>query len=122
MGTKKQKGKVRIENIDNRIRLRWRFQTKRYSLNLFLFSKANIIQAKKIAAIIENDFLLGCFDATLENYKPTTRQAPIEQKPLVNHFEDWVRNYRNMSCDTDIDYNSSRNMMRKWGSFTTSNI
>lgn len=123
MGTKNGKGTVSIEKINKRIRLRWRFQKKRFSLNLFHFTKANLIQAKKIALIIENDLLIGTFDFSLNRYKPIALQ---ETKPLnksiIEHFQDWVKNYRNMDCEKDIDYNSTRNMMKRWGSFDESTI
>jgi integrase len=121
MGTKNLKGSVSIENITNRIRLRWRFQKKRYSLNLFHFTKSNLLQAKKIALQIENDIVSGAFDLTLEKYKPSALQEQIEtRKSLVEHFQVWVKDYRNMDCERDIDYNSTRNMMLKWGDFDIS--
>ncbi len=61
MGQKNAKGSVSIYNASGRIRLRWRCQKKRYSLNLFLFNKANLLQAKKIALQIEHDLLADSF-------------------------------------------------------------
>ncbi len=117
MGTKKQKGTISIEHVSNRIRLRWRYQSKRYSLNLFSFNKVNLTQARKLALEIERDILSGDFDTTLSRYKPAALQETVLQKSksLVEHFEDWVRNYRNMDCDRDIDYQSTRSMMKRWG-------
>lgn len=119
MGTRNQKGSVSIENINNRIRLRWRFQNLRYSLNLFSFTKVNLLHAKKTALQIENDLITGDFDSSLQRYKPASAQAvvPVVVKTLIQHFEDWVKDYRNMDCEKDIDYNSTRNMMLRWGSF-----
>jgi integrase len=123
MGTKKgSKGAVSIENIDNRIRLRWRHQSKRYSLSLFLFSKTNLIQAKRIAATIEKDIVFESFDETLKKYKPEVKQEPVYRKTLVEHFEHWVKNYRNMDCEMHIDYNSTRNMMLRWGKFGVNEV
>jgi integrase len=125
MGTKNQKGSVSIGNVANRIRLRWRFQTKRYSLNLFLYSKSNLSQAKKIATQIEKDIVHDCFDVTLKKYKPIASHEPPPVpvvKSLVQHFQDWVKNYRNMDCERDIDYNSTRNMLIRWGKFDTSTV
>lgn len=50
------------------------------------------------------------FDATLESYRPTSQKKvyPVS-KTLVEHFEDWVRNYGNMDCERDVDYNSTLN-------------
>jgi integrase len=105
--------------------LRWRFQKKRYSLNLFVFSKSNLLQAKKIARQIEKDIVHNCFDTSLKKYKPLTNHEPppvVIVKTLVEHFQDWVKNYRNMDCERDIDYNSTRNMLLRWGKFDTSTI
>lgn len=123
MGTKNQKGSVSIEHAAGRIRLRWRYQSQRYSLNLFSFSKSNYLQGKLIAVQIEQDLVNGHFDPTLEAYKPAAQiQHPSIQLRLVQQFEEWVRNYRNMDCENDIDYNSTRNMMRRWGTFSTKNV
>lgn len=121
MGQKNSKGSVSVFQDTKRIRLRWRYQQKRYSLNLFYFSKANLLQAKKIALQIEQDMLNGSFDASLQCYKPVAVQEAVipASKTLVEHFEDWVKNYRNMDCERDVDYNSTRNMMKRWGQFTT---
>jgi integrase len=124
MGTKNFKGTVSVEQNAGRIRLRWRFQKKRFSLNLFLFTKANHLLAKKIALQIEKDIIAEIFDSTLERYKPLTHKAEqnIEQQTLVEHFQFWVKAYRNMDCETDIDYNSTRNMLLRWGSFTEQSV
>jgi integrase len=123
MGTKKQKGSISIEKINDRIRLRWRYQTTRYSLNLFLFSKANLIKAQRIALLIEQDILLDSFDTSLVKYKPAIPNELVkENKTIVQYFEGWVKNYRNMDCETDVDYNSTRNMIKKWGKFYASTV
>lgn len=117
MGRKNTKGSVSIIQDGQRIRLRWRYQQKRYSLNLFSFTKVNLLHAKRVAFEIERDILNGHFDQTLTRYKPASVQEtllPIK-KPLVEHFEEWVRVYRNMDCDRDIDYQSTRSMMKRWG-------
>ena len=123
MGTKNVKGTVSIESIGNRIRLRWRFRTKRFSLNLFHFNKSNLLQAKRVAFQIESDILTGNFDISLTRYKPqAVQELPTLDKSIVEHFEEWVKNYRNMDCEKDIDYYSTRNMMKRWGVFDTSTI
>lgn len=58
MGQKNSKGTVTIANADGRIRLRWRYNTKRYSLSLFAFTKQNLLHAKKTALEIEQDIAL----------------------------------------------------------------
>jgi integrase len=123
--TRNPKGCVSIINDANRIRLRWRFQKSRYSLNLFVFSKSNLSQARRIARQIEKDVVHDCFDTSLKKYKPLTNHEPppvVVIETLVQHFEDWVKNYRNMDCERDIDYNSTRNMLLRWGKFDTSTV
>ena len=119
MGRKNSKGTVSIVQDGQRVRLRWRYQKKRYSLNLFHYSKANVSQARKVVLLIEHDLLTNNFDETLNRYKPDAIQESTVQvnKSLVEHFEDWVKSYRNMDCDRDIDYHSTRSMMRRWGKF-----
>jgi len=70
MGQKNYKGSVSVFNDSCRLRLRWRYQKKRYSLNLFHNTKTNFIQAKKIALLIESDMVSETFDLTLSS-KPT---------------------------------------------------
>ena len=60
------KGCVSIINDANPLRFRWRFQKKRYSLNLFVFSKFNLSQARKIARQIEKDIVHSYFDISLK--------------------------------------------------------
>ena len=124
MGTKNLKGTVSVENIDKRIRLRWRFRKRRFSLNLFHFSKANLLIAREIAFQIENDLSMGVFDISLDRYKPSSipESSTGTEKTIVEHFEEWVINYRNMDCDRDIDYYSTRNMMTRWGKFECSSV
>ena len=116
MGQKNSKGSVSVFQNTKRIRLRWRYQQKRYSLNLFYFSKANL-QAKDITLQIEQDMLNGSFDATLQCYKPVAVQEAVIplSKTRVGHFVDWMKNYRNKNCERDINCNqfSARPILRK---------
>jgi hypothetical protein len=122
MGQKNSKGSVSIENTAGRLRLRWRYQSKRYSLNLFSYSKANLLQAKKIAHTIENDMVVGDFDFTLSRYGKTITDAQPEKKSIVQHFEQWVKSYRHMDCDRHVHYHATRNMMLRWGTFDENNV
>jgi integrase len=69
MGHKNSKGNISITEYKGRIRLRWRFQSKRFSLNLSVYSKAAILPAKKLALEIEQDMLNNLFDISLKNIK-----------------------------------------------------
>lgn len=62
MGIKNPKGTVSIENYRNRIRLRWRHQGKRYALNLSAYNQLNLLQTKKTALQIKQDFTTKNFD------------------------------------------------------------
>jgi integrase len=124
MGQKNSKGSVSIVNAAGRIRLRWRYHKQRCSLNLFQYNKTYLQQAKKIAVQIEHDLLSDNYDATLTRYRPKAIQEKVMQdsKSLVEHFKQWVRDYRNMDCDRDIDYHSARSMMRRWGNFDETTV
>ncbi|WP_439516708.1 tyrosine-type recombinase/integrase [Sediminibacterium sp.] len=121
MGIKNQKGTVSIENYRERIRLRWRFQGIRYALNLSAFTKVNLIQAKKIASEIEQDMALGNFDNSLVKYKGfTTTNTP--KMGFTEQYEAWVKDYINMDCEVNTNYNAFRNMIRKWGVVDEQNV
>jgi integrase len=69
MGQKNFKGAVSIINDNGRVRLRWRYQAQRYSFSLSIYNKQNILQAKKVALLIEQDISREKFDFTLNRYK-----------------------------------------------------
>jgi integrase len=124
MGRKNQKGTVSIINDTNRIRLRWRYLSKRYSLNLFAFTTSNLLQAKRIAIQIETDMVNSHFDFTLERYRVMPLELRQQQQEhestttngdkIVQLFERWTRDYRNMDCEKNFDYYSVRNMLKRW--------
>src|SRR5438270_7511015 len=122
MGRKTLKGLVSIDEDKNRIRLRWRYQYKRYSLNLFLFTKANLVKAKEVALLIEKDLIAGSFDASLQKYRQLPYKKACNQQAIIDYFEEWVTHYKHMDCDRNIDYHAARNMMRRWGQFTPSQV
>ena len=68
LGIKNQKGTVSIENFKNRIRLRWRYQGKRYSLSLGPYDKINLKAAKKVVLQIELDMDNVHLNHTLVKY------------------------------------------------------
>jgi integrase len=55
LGIKNQKGTVTVENFRERLRLRWRYLGKRYSLNLTTYNKINLKAANKVVLQIELD-------------------------------------------------------------------
>jgi integrase len=68
LGIKNQKGTVSIENFKNRIRLRWRYQGKRYSMSLGPYDKLNLKATKRVVLQIELDMANGQFDHTSVKY------------------------------------------------------
>ena len=68
MGQRNQKGTVTVSNADQRTRLRWRYQGKRYTLSLGPFDKINLKAAKKVVLQIELDMANGHLNHTLVKY------------------------------------------------------
>ena len=123
MGQKNFKGAVTITNDNSRIRLRWRYLSKRYSLSLSQYTKSNLLHAKKVASQIEQDMVSSSFDYTLKRYKQTELNEDTKaSKSVLEYFEEWTSNYRQMDCDVHINYYSVRGMMRKWGDIKQDNI
>jgi integrase len=123
MGIKNQKGVVSIENYRDRIRLRWRVMGKRFTLSTSIYNDVNLLAARKLAMVIEQDIALGHFDATLVRYTGKVKSTP-SPKPMgfVELFEYWVKNFKQMDCEVHTNYNSTRNILRKWGRVDSSNI
>jgi len=122
MGIKNQKGTVSVENYKGRIRLRWRYQAKRYSISLTAYSKQNLFQARILALEIEQDILTNMFDFTLIKYGGKDANPNKNSKSIVANFEDWVSFYKQMDCEKHTNYNSTRNMLRKWNQVSQNNI
>ena len=122
MGQKNSKGTVTIINADGRIRLRWRFKAIRHSISLGEYTKSNLFQARIIALKIEQDILLNNFDKTLNSYSENKSNKSQVHKSIVELFEEWVKDYKQMDCEIHTNYNSTRNMLRKWGKITEENI
>ena len=144
MGHKNLKGTVSVTNYKQRIRLRWRHQGNRYSLNLLAYNKVNLLQAKETVWKIEQDIALGQFDSTLQKYNVNTAKTKVTLSPaetpltvradtntrttatplksVVEYFEDWTSNYKQMDCNKHCNYNQVRNMLKSWGSVSEQNI
>lgn len=122
MGQKNTKGTVTIINANGRIRLRWRFKAIRHSISLGKYTKSNLVQARIIALKIEQDIILNQFDKTLNSYSENKSNKSQIHKSIVELFEEWVKDYKQMDCEIHTNYNSTRNMLRKWGKITEENI
>jgi len=102
--------------------LRWRYHTIRYSINLNAYNKANLLIAKKAALQIEEDIANDKFDYSLNSYKGEPGNAPSVNKSIVQYFEEWTSDVKQMDCEIHTNYNSVRNMLNKWGVIEQSNI
>jgi integrase len=122
MGQKNSKGAITIANADGRIRLRWRYKAKRYSLSLSAYTKPNLVHARKVAVQIEQDILTSHFDFSLSKYKVGEEKLLIPEKTIVSYFEEWTTTYKQMDCEKHTNYNSVRNMLKKWGKVEQTNI
>ena len=124
MGLKNTKGAVSLTDWKGRVRMRWRHLGTRYSLTLFPNNKKGLLQAKKLALEIESDLFNDRFDVTLCKYKGIEPPLEVEQpiKTLVEQFEYWVREYKQMDCNKNVDYYHLRNTLRKWGAFDQDTI
>lgn len=122
MGQKNTKGAVSISDTDGRVRLRWRYHKIRYSINLSAYTKANLLIAKKAALQIEEDMAKDRFDYSLKSYKNEPENIPSLNKSIVQYFEEWTSDIKQMDCEKHTNYNSVRNMLRKWGTIEQSNI
>lgn len=125
LGQKSAKGTVSVTNFEGRIRLRWRYQGKRYSLSLAVWNQLNLLQAQKTAIQIEQDMITASFDTTLVRYGGK-QSAPVRSvsrgQDFTALFEDWTKSYKQMDCEVHTNYNSTRNMVRKWGKVTQDNL
>ena len=106
MGQKNTKGTVSINNTDGRIRLRWRYHTIRYSINLSSYNKVNLLIAKKAALQIELDIANGKFDYSLNSYNNKPESIPQKKKNIVQYFEEWTSDIKQMDCEKHTNYNS----------------
>lgn len=124
LGQKNQKGTVSLHNNCNRIRIRWRYLGKRYSINHSSYNHFNLLEAKKLALQLEQDMIMGCFDMTLMKYKNTSvakqQQLPRQQKKvptqksIIELFETWTIKYRQISFDINVHYRGVWSMLNRW--------
>lgn len=99
MGQKNTKGTVIINDTDGRIRLRWRYRTIRYSINLNAYNKVNLLKAKRAALQIEQDRANDKFDYSLNGYKGESENFSSVNKSIVQYFEEWTSDIKQMDCE-----------------------
>ncbi|MEI9810765.1 MAG: tyrosine-type recombinase/integrase [Bacteroidota bacterium] len=128
---KAPKGEITVNNCDGRIRLRWRYEGVRYSLNLpFAYEPENIHYATVKVTEIKLDILKGCFDTTLKRYEynipaKSDRKKVNQVQPandattilfvheLAPKFTEWGKHIRNVDIDNSIDYLYTRRWLEK---------
>ena len=118
LGHKSPKGAVSISNYKERIRLRWRYLGKRYSLSLAAYDKVNLKAVKRVVLQIELDMANGQFDDKLLRYSGKVihvNEEPVIPLSIVACFERWVKDFKQLDCDKNSDYYHLRNTLRKWG-------
>lgn len=125
MGIKKKtsKGGISIENFRGKIRLRWRLDGVRYALGLpYAYLPENMQHATVKETEIRLDVLKGCFDNSLEKYKPVlTHSTSVPPKPAIifahelgGKFEDWTVQIRNVNIDNSCDYLCTKRLLESW--------
>jgi integrase len=131
--SKTPKGEISITNSEGRIRLRFRHEGKRYNLSLpFAYSPENLKHAVLKQTELKLDILKGCFDTTLKKYKTAKIEPPkacskaqslttnekaktfIYLNELVEKFNDWGKNIRNVDVESSVDYLYIRKLLEKW--------
>jgi integrase len=125
LGHKSPKGAVSISNYKERIRLRWRYQGKRYSLSLSAYTKVNLNAIKKVVLQIELDMANGQFDDSLVKYGGKVVKAveePKKPQTIVACFEKWVKDYKQLDCDMNSDYYHLRGTLKKWAEIDPSEM
>ena len=91
-----KKGGVHTQTRSGMLRLRWTLEGSTFYLSLNLpDTPINRHSARMKVSEIERDIALGCFDKTLEKYRPQTTEepiAPITTLELWNIFTEHRRN------------------------------
>lgn len=82
------RGTVSVHERGRAIQLRWTVNGQRFYLSAGLNTPINLFNARKLAAQIEQDILVGVFDPTLEKYKPSQPEPsePLPPKSTVELF------------------------------------
>ncbi|MBD2168079.1 tyrosine-type recombinase/integrase [Calothrix membranacea FACHB-236] len=124
---KAQKGTVAIEDHEGRLRLRWSYGDKRFSLSLGLpNTKVNQKAAQQKATQIELDIASGNFDASLNKYRPASHKintgiADITVVELFQKFKEYKA--KSLYSRSQEKYNTAlRNLEEFFGNKLVSNI
>lgn len=115
---------VSISDYRGRIRLRWNYNEKRYSLTHGELNSENLKESRKTVLLIELDILNDQFDLTLEKYRPKLKEPSNTKRAsnLIKDFELWVSVYKQMDCNTHSDYRHMRSTLKKWKVFESEDL
>lgn len=143
---KSSKGEISTENYRGRIRLRWRYNGIRYTLNLpYDHIPDNIHYATVKTTEIRLDIMKGCFDTTLEKYKDTPSKVPatttivtgepssvqVINQPVnvCSHINDllplfnyWVTNIRSIDLENTSYYFNAKKLLEDWRTLTIDDV
>jgi hypothetical protein len=64
----------------------------RLSINFAAFSELNLLAARKLALVIEQDLVLGTFDQTLAKYTGKECRSSLPRMNFTELFEYWIKN------------------------------
>jgi integrase len=107
---------VRVETVENRIRLRWTYGGKRFCLAIGNSTQVGLQAAKHKAAKIERDILYDEFDITLVKYK---------QEQLTSALDIWdayAKFKQDKVCTVTLaNYSSTRLRLVRWSGRLVSN-
>jgi integrase len=103
---------VRLETVDNRLRLRWSYGGRRYCLAIGPNTPDALKAARLKASTIERDILFENFDSTLTKY--TTEQKQ-KQLSCVDIFDYYVKSKEGATApNTRVNYKSVRVLLSRW--------
>jgi integrase len=105
-------GLVRVETVENRVRLRWSYGGKRFCLAIGTSTQDTQKAARLKASNIERDILFDNFDVTLTKYKQ--EQQRQRHKP-VDTFDYYVKSKEGtVAPNTKVNYGSVRVCLLRW--------
>lgn len=120
--SKKGKGEISIEEFRGRLRIRWRYNNKRYSLSASSYTKLNLIVAQKVAIQIEYDIATNNFDYQLITYKSVIEHSIKSINNIYEYFPEWVSEMRHKVCSEVDHYHTIHLALKRWGDITEDNF
>jgi integrase len=104
-------GLVRVETVENRVRLRWSYGGKRFCLAIGISTQDTQKAARLKASNIERDILFDDFDVTLTKYK----QEQQKRRKPVDTFDYYVKSKEGtVAPNTKVNYESVRVCLLRW--------